>query len=131
MHQYTMHVWQCIVKPERVQDGKKDVRAIWTRARAPPFLESMALVPGGDPAVPLTVSDAARAPLLDLPASGEVERLVLAKRNLFAVTNRRGDIAPAGARDLGLFHLDTRHLSHLELVVAGGPPVCLSAETAD
>ena len=64
-----------------------------------------------------------------LPASGETEPLVLARGNAFCVTNRRGDIGPAGARDLGLFHDDTRHLSYLELHVSGGPAVVLSSET--
>ena len=54
---------------------------------------------------------------------------MLSRGNLFCVTNHRGDIAPAGARDLGLFCDDTRHLSYLELFVAGGPPVVLSAGT--
>jgi glycogen debranching enzyme len=67
---------------------------------------------------------------LELATSGETEPLVLARGNLFCVTNRRGDIAPAGARDLGLFCDDTRHLSYLELFVAGGPPLVLSADTA-
>src|SRR3954469_21629104 len=67
---------------------------------------------------------------LTLPASGETEPLVLARGNAFCVTNKRGDIAPAGARDLGLFHDDTRHLSYLELFVSGGPPVVLSSETS-
>jgi glycogen debranching enzyme len=67
---------------------------------------------------------------LVLPASNETEPLVLARGNAFCVTNRRGDLAPAGARDLGLFHDDTRHLSYLELFVSGGPPVVLSSETA-
>jgi glycogen debranching enzyme len=66
---------------------------------------------------------------LDLPSSGETEPLVLSRGNLFCVTNHRGDIAPAGARDLGLFHDDTRHLSYLELFIAGGPPLTLSADT--
>src|SRR5215471_857796 len=66
---------------------------------------------------------------LVLPESGDVERLVLARRNLFAVTNRRGDIAPPGARDLGLFHLDMRHLSHLEVTIAGATPLILSADS--
>ncbi|HEX9104269.1 MAG TPA: glycogen debranching N-terminal domain-containing protein, partial [Polyangia bacterium] len=65
-----------------------------------------------------------------LPASGETEPLVLARGNAFCVTNQRGDIAPAGARELGLFHDDTRHLSYLELWVSGGPPVVLSSETS-
>ena len=67
---------------------------------------------------------------LPLPVSGETEPLVLARGNAFCVTNQRGDIAPAGARDLGLFHDDTRHLSYLELFVSGGPPVVLSSETS-
>src|SRR5262249_55554951 len=65
---------------------------------------------------------------LDLPGSGETEPLVLARGSLFCVTNQRGDIAPAGARDLGLFYEDTRHLSYLELLIAGGPPIVLSAD---
>ena len=68
--------------------------------------------------------------LARLPVSGETEPLVLARGNTFCVINQRGDIAPAGARDLGLFHEDTRHLSYLELRVSGGPPVVLSSETS-
>jgi glycogen debranching enzyme len=67
---------------------------------------------------------------LVLPVSGETEPLVLARGNAFCVLNQRGDIAPAGARDLGLFHDDTRHLSFLEMYVSGGPPLVLSSETA-
>src|SRR5690349_1903399 len=66
---------------------------------------------------------------LELTSSGETEPLVLSRGNLFCVTNPRGDIAPAGARDLGLFHDDTRHLSYLELFIAGGPPLVLSSDT--
>src|SRR6478672_4216963 len=66
----------------------------------------------------------------DAPVSGETEPIVLSRGNLFCVVSRRGDIAPAGARDLGLFHDDTRHLSQLELVVQGGPATLLSSETA-
>jgi glycogen debranching enzyme len=66
----------------------------------------------------------------EAPVSGETEPIVLSRGNLFCVLNRRGDIAPAGARDLGLFHEDTRHLSRLELVIAGGPATVLSAETS-
>jgi glycogen debranching enzyme len=66
---------------------------------------------------------------LELPVSGETEPLVLARGNSFCVTNSRGDIAPAGARDLGLFQDDTRHLSYLELFISGGTPVVLSSDT--
>jgi glycogen debranching enzyme len=67
---------------------------------------------------------------LQLPSSGETEPLVLSRGNTFCVLDRRGDIAPAGARDLGLFHQDTRHLSRYQLRVSGGPPVVLSADTS-
>lgn len=62
---------------------------------------------------------------LDLPESGTVEKLVLSRGNLFLVTTPRGEILPAGARDLGLFREDTRHLSHLELRSSGGPLVLI------
>ena len=65
------------------------------------------------------------------PASGETELLVLSRGNVFCVVNRRGDIYPPGAPDLGLFHEDTRHLSRLELRISGGPATVLSAETAN
>ena len=67
---------------------------------------------------------------LDLPTSGVNEKLTLARGNSFCVLDSRGNIAPAGARDLGLFHEDTRHLSYYELFVSGGPPLVLSSETA-
>ena len=57
------------------------------------------------------------------------EPLVLSRGNIFCVVNRAGDIAPEGARDLGLFHEDTRHLSRLELTVDGGRATVLSSET--
>ncbi|HKU43745.1 MAG TPA: glycogen debranching N-terminal domain-containing protein, partial [Polyangiales bacterium] len=43
---------------------------------------------------------------------------------------RHGDVAPRGARELGLFHNDTRYLSQLELRIADVELVYLSAETA-
>ncbi|WP_373049037.1 glycogen debranching N-terminal domain-containing protein [Vulgatibacter sp.] len=62
--------------------------------------------------------------------STAVEKLTLKSGDHFAVTNRRGDIAPAGARDMGFFREDTRFLSYLELSVSGGPPVVLSTQTS-
>ncbi len=67
--------------------------------------------------------------LAKLPESTGVEKLVLKRGNLFAVTNRVGDIAPAGARDQGCYFGDTRFLSALKLDVAGGPAICLSSQT--
>ena len=66
----------------------------------------------------------------EAPEATGVELLVLKRGPLFAVTNRLGDIAPAGARDQGLFFRDTRYLSHYALAVAGGPPVVLSSQTS-
>jgi glycogen debranching enzyme len=62
------------------------------------------------------------------PEATGVEKLVLKRGNLFLVANGFGDVAPAGARDLGLFQGDTRHLSAWRLAVKGGPPLCLSSQ---
>jgi glycogen debranching enzyme len=55
--------------------------------------------------------------------------LVMSRGNVFSVVTEGGDIAPAGARDLGLFREDTRHLSLYRLALAGGAPARLSANT--
>jgi len=68
---------------------------------------------------------------LTLTSAGGVEQLTRARGTLFLITNRHGDIAPRGAKELGLFYEDTRYLSHYELGVAGATMVYLSAETAD
>ncbi|BDG05917.1 amylo-alpha-1,6-glucosidase [Anaeromyxobacter oryzae] len=62
------------------------------------------------------------------PEATGVDKLVLKRGNLFLVANRLGDVAPAGARDLGLFLTDTRHLSAWKLGIAGGPPLCLASQ---
>jgi glycogen debranching enzyme len=67
---------------------------------------------------------------LDLPMVGEIERLVRARGSMFLVTTRHGDIAPAGARELGLFHRDTRYLSLYELEIPDHRTVWLSAQTS-
>jgi glycogen debranching enzyme len=87
------------------------------------------LLPGDEPSRKETNGTHASDELV-LPVVGEVERLVRAHGTMFLVTDRQGDIAPAGARELGLFCQDTRHLSHLALSLGGGNVVRLSAETA-
>lgn len=67
--------------------------------------------------------------LLELPHATEPERLVMSRGNVFLVTSAAGDIKPAGARELGLFHQDTRHLSYYELRLPVGAPTRLSSET--
>jgi glycogen debranching enzyme len=64
------------------------------------------------------------------PEATGVEKLVLKRGNLFLVANSQGDVAPAGARDLGLFLGDTRHLSAWRLTVKGGPPLVLSSQVS-
>ena len=68
---------------------------------------------------------------LELCSAGDVETLVRAHGTHFVVTNRFGDIAPRGARELGLFADDTRFLSHYELRVEGGALIHLSSSTFD
>src|SRR5207253_4317181 len=68
--------------------------------------------------------------LTQLPESTGTEKLVLKRGNLFAVTGRLGDIFPPGARDQGAYFEDTRFLSKLKLMVAGGPPVVLSTQSS-
>ncbi|HET9595291.1 MAG TPA: glycogen debranching N-terminal domain-containing protein [Anaeromyxobacteraceae bacterium] len=64
------------------------------------------------------------------PEATRVEKLVLKRRNLFLVAARTGDVSPPGARDLGLFLTDTRHLSFWSLTVEGGPPIVLSSQVS-
>jgi glycogen debranching enzyme len=49
----------------------------------------------------------------------------------FVVLDSRGDIAAASGRSAGLFHLDTRYLSRLELLVNGVPPLLLGSNLRD
>ncbi|MFZ2066352.1 MAG: amylo-alpha-1,6-glucosidase [Xanthobacteraceae bacterium] len=49
----------------------------------------------------------------------------------FVVIDSRGDIAAASGRSAGLFHLDTRYLSRLELLVNDTPPLLLGSNLRD
>jgi glycogen debranching enzyme len=49
---------------------------------------------------------------------------------MFLITDRHGNVVPAGARELGLFHRDTRYLSHWHLRVGRGEVVHLSADNS-
>lgn len=75
--------------------------------------------------------DTERDGALALPSGTGRDRLVLSRGNLFSVTNSSGNIIPPGARELGVFFQDTRHLSHYELVFPGPRPNLLSSETAE
>ena len=64
------------------------------------------------------------------PEATGVDKLVLKRGNLFLVANRLGDLAPAGARDLGFFYTDTRHLSSWRMILQGGPALCLNTQVS-
>ncbi len=49
----------------------------------------------------------------------------------FAVFDSRGDIAAASGGSAGLFHMDTRYLSRLEVLVNGTPPLLLGSNLRD
>jgi glycogen debranching enzyme len=59
----------------------------------------------------------------------KLNNLTLIDGKTFLSTTVGGDISPAGAADVGLFHDDTRFLSQLELKVFGHRAVVLSAST--
>jgi glycogen debranching enzyme len=67
---------------------------------------------------------------LELPPSIDAEVLARARGAMFIITDRHGDVVPAGARELGLFHRDTRYLSHWHLRVGRGEVVHLSADSS-
>lgn len=56
--------------------------------------------------------------------------LVLKHGRLFMLVGPHGNISPAGHCGLGLFHDDTRILSHYDLRLAGGPASLLSGQVS-
>jgi hypothetical protein len=59
----------------------------------------------------------------------KVNNLTLIDGKTFLSTVVSGDIAPAGAPDVGFFHQDTRFLSYLEFRIDGHRAVVLSSST--
>lgn len=103
-----------------------------------PESEPSAAAPATVPQTPASASDAephasahegllSGSPLV-LSSAKDVELLVRAHGAMFLVTDRHGDIAPNGARELGLFMQDTRFLSHLHFSVVGEQLVYLSSD---
>lgn len=81
-------------------------------------------------ATPSTVRPPAGGAPLSLSSCADAEQLVRGHGSLFLVTDHFGNIAPRGARELGLFMHDTRFLSHLALRAADVELVHLSSERA-
>ncbi len=61
----------------------------------------------------------------------EMRTLTLKNGDTFAVFNRAGDIRHTAGSPEGIYHLDTRHLSHFVLTMGGGRPILLSATLRD
>src|SRR5919107_4622667 len=61
----------------------------------------------------------------------EMRPRVLKRDDTFAVLDRNGDALPAAGGPEGLYHRDTRHLSRLELRLAGVKPLLLSSGVSD
>src|SRR5262245_61862441 len=64
------------------------------------------------------------------PSSGRAEKMVIKHGNLFWVADPRGQVAPAGARDLGLFYNDTRYLSFYQVTLPDFDLELLSSATS-
>jgi glycogen debranching enzyme len=61
----------------------------------------------------------------------EMRPRVLKRDDTFAVLDRNGDALPVVGSPEGLYHRDTRHLSRLELRMAGAKPLLLSSAVSD
>ncbi|MFW6201491.1 MAG: glycogen debranching N-terminal domain-containing protein [Gemmatimonadota bacterium] len=59
-----------------------------------------------------------------------LRQLVLKEGALFLLTDAAGNVTPPGECELGLFHEDTRYLSHYDLSVAGTRPDVLGSQAA-
>jgi glycogen debranching enzyme len=81
-------------------------------------------------AVPVESSPESQFNITATPAAGRPPR-TLKYGDSFMVLDSRGDIAAASGRSAGLFHLDTRYLSRLELLVNGAPPLLLGSNLRD
>lgn len=81
---------------------------------------------------PVSMEEAVGYPAIDCANQSLTDDHLITKHNrLFLLSDEHGDISPPGCCSLGLFHDDTRILSHSALRVPGGAPLLLSARTTD
>lgn len=68
-----------------------------------------------------------------IPATATTSRprRTVKHNDTFVVLDTHGDIGATGGAPDGLFHADTRHLSHLELLVNGAQPLLLGSAVRD
>jgi glycogen debranching enzyme len=84
------------------------------------------------PAEPRHIDPVSEAPFY-IPATGSVTRprRTLKCGDTFIVTDSHGDIGASTGDPDGLFHTDTRFLSHLELLLNGEHPLLLGSNVRD
>lgn len=79
--------------------------------------------------IPIPMTEAVGYPSIECAHQVPLEEaLVLKHDRLFLLVDRHGNVAPPGQCGLGLFHDDTRILSHYVFGVVGGDCVPLSAQ---
>ncbi len=81
-------------------------------------------------AIPVTTTSDAPFYITATQAAARPPR-TLKYGDTFMVLDSRGDIAAASGRSAGLFHMDTRYLSRLEVLVNGAPPLLLGSNLRD
>jgi glycogen debranching enzyme len=77
---------------------------------------------------PITIETPFYIPATDAPAR---PRRTLKRNDTFAVFDSHGDIGASSGGQDGLFHCDTRYLSHLELLISGSRPLLLHSAMRD
>jgi glycogen debranching enzyme len=83
-------------------------------------------------AEPIAMAEAVGYEAIDCSHQSTIDEALVAKHDrLFLLVDEHGDIAPAGNCGLGLFHDDTRILSHYALSFSGGPPSLLSSRSTE
>ncbi len=77
---------------------------------------------------PVAIETPFYIPATDAPAR---PRRTLKKNDTFAVFDSHGDIGASSGGPDGLFHCDTRYLSHLEVLICGSRPLLLHSAMRD
>src|SRR5262245_35610484 len=88
---------------------------------------------GGQGIQPPATSDSEISQFYIPAVSSLAERRLRARKHgdTFALFNHYGDIVPVKGAAEGLYHCDTRYLSHLELRLNGQRPLLLSSTVRD
>jgi glycogen debranching enzyme len=81
---------------------------------------------------PISMQEAVGYPSIDCMHQASIEDLLVLKHDrLFLLIDPHGNITPPGRCGLGLFHDDTRILSHYEVTFTGGPAALLSSKAPE